>query len=103
MGKGQYEFFIKHPAKGWENGLPVGNGRQGAVLYGTAQTERLLLNEESLWCGGRKERGNIPSKEAREHAIELLKNGQAQKRRNIILESSIPFPGIWNAFNLQRR
>ena len=79
MGKGRYEFFIKHPAKGWENGLPVGNGRQGAVLYGTAQTERLLLNEESLWCGGRQERGNIPSKEAREHAIELLKNGQAQE------------------------
>lgn len=98
MGKGQYEFFIKHPAKGWENGLPVGNGRQGAVLYGTAQTERLLLNEESLWCGGRKERGNIPSKEAREHAIELLKNGQAQEAEEYYFRKFNSLPRYLESF-----
>ena len=30
MGKG---FYLTHEAKSWEQGLPVGNGQQGAVLW----------------------------------------------------------------------
>ena len=53
MGKG---FYLAHEAKSWEQGLPVGNGRQGAVLLGGVQQERIVLNEESLWYGGKRER-----------------------------------------------
>ena len=31
--------------------LPIGNGRMGAMIYGGAQTDRLELNEISLWSG----------------------------------------------------
>ena len=31
--------------------LPVGNGRLGAVVFGGVQTERLALNESTLWSG----------------------------------------------------
>ena len=40
------------PATMFEDALPMGNGRLGATMYGGVQSERLLLNESSLWSGG---------------------------------------------------
>jgi alpha-L-fucosidase 2 len=39
------------PAAAWEEALPVGNGRLGAMVFGDPVRERLQLNEESLWAG----------------------------------------------------
>jgi len=40
------------PAKVWErDALPVGNGRLGAMVFGGVETERIQLNEESMWAG----------------------------------------------------
>ena len=38
------------PALEWNEALPVGNGRLGAMIFGGPQRERLQLNEESVWC-----------------------------------------------------
>lgn len=35
----------------WENALPVGNGRLGAMVYGNVEREILQLNEETIWSG----------------------------------------------------
>ncbi len=40
------------PAKAWEDALPVGNGRLGAMVLGKPGEERIQLNEETLWSGG---------------------------------------------------
>jgi len=40
------------PAQKWEEALPVGNGRLGAMVFGTHGEERIQLNEETLWSGG---------------------------------------------------
>ncbi len=40
------------PAKEWEEALPVGNGRLGAMVFGKHGEERIQLNEETLWSGG---------------------------------------------------
>jgi len=40
------------PAKKWEEALPVGNGRLGAMVFGTHSEERIQLNEETYWSGG---------------------------------------------------
>ncbi|MET3807158.1 hypothetical protein ABIB25_004181 [Nakamurella sp. UYEF19] len=40
------------PATSWENeALPLGNGRLGAMMFGGPDTERIHLNEQSLWGG----------------------------------------------------
>lgn len=39
------------PAKFWEEGFPLGNGRLGAVMYGSCQKEILKINEDTLWSG----------------------------------------------------
>lgn len=35
----------------WEEALPVGNGRIGAMIYGGAMHDRIAINEETLWTG----------------------------------------------------
>ena len=36
----------------WENALPIGNGRLGAMVYGNVEKETIQLNEHTLWSGG---------------------------------------------------
>lgn len=80
MGKG---FYLTHEAKSWEQGLPVGNGQQGAVLLSGVQQERIVLNEESLWYGGKRERAVEAGKEKLEKVRELLEKGEASKAQTL--------------------
>lgn len=43
--------WYEKPATKWTEALPLGNGRLGAMVFGSAPKERLQLNEESLWAG----------------------------------------------------
>jgi alpha-L-fucosidase 2 len=43
--------WFDKPAANWNEALPLGNGRLGAMVFGTPAKERLQLNEESLWAG----------------------------------------------------
>ena len=40
------------PAKNWNEALPVGNGRLGAMIFGNVKKELIQLNESTLWSGG---------------------------------------------------
>ncbi len=44
-------WFTK-PASIWEEALPVGNGRIGAMVYGKSGEEKIQFNEETYWTGG---------------------------------------------------
>jgi len=44
--------WYTHPADKWENALPVGNGRLGAMVFGKTDEEQIQLNEETYWSGG---------------------------------------------------
>ncbi len=44
--------WYRQPARIWNDALPVGNGRLGAMVFGGAADEHLQLNEETLWSGG---------------------------------------------------
>ncbi len=43
--------WYRQPAKDWNEALPVGNGRIGAMIFGDPWNETIQLNEESLWAG----------------------------------------------------
>ncbi len=38
--------------------LPIGNGRMGALIFGQPERERISVNEDSLWTGGKNPSGN---------------------------------------------
>ncbi len=43
--------WYTRPASRWEEALPIGNGRLGAMIFGRVGQERLQLNEQTLWAG----------------------------------------------------
>ena len=49
------ELWYKQPASIWEEALPIGNGRLGAMIYGGVEKEHLQFNEETLWDGKPRE------------------------------------------------
>jgi alpha-L-fucosidase 2 len=44
--------WYQQPAKDWNEALPIGNGRLGAMIFGGAKEELIQLNEATLWTGG---------------------------------------------------
>ncbi|MEI6049290.1 MAG: glycoside hydrolase family 95 protein [Bacteroidota bacterium] len=52
------KLWYKQPASVWEEALPVGNGRLGAMVFGNPLHERLQLNEESIWAGSKINNNN---------------------------------------------
>jgi alpha-L-fucosidase 2 len=49
-----------NPALAWEEALPLGNGKTGAMVFGGISRERLQLNNNTLWSGY-PEPGNNPN------------------------------------------
>ncbi|MCK5280680.1 MAG: glycoside hydrolase N-terminal domain-containing protein, partial [Cyclobacteriaceae bacterium] len=45
------QIWYDTPSENWFEALPLGNGRLGAMVYGTVEEEQIQLNEESLWAG----------------------------------------------------
>ncbi|WP_425638159.1 glycoside hydrolase family 95 protein [Algoriphagus yeomjeoni] len=56
--------WYNQAAEEWEEGLPVGNGRLGAMVMGIPGQEHLQLNEDSLWPGGYEDWGLAEGKRA---------------------------------------
>ena len=46
------KLWYEQPASVWEEALPIGNGRLGAMVYGGKSTDHIQFNEETLWTGG---------------------------------------------------
>ncbi len=61
--------FFNTPAKIWEEALPIGNGRLGAMIFSHPEKLRIQLNEISLWSGEPYE--NADKKDAHKHLDEL--------------------------------
>lgn len=50
--KNDYTLWYEKPAKDWNEALPIGNGRLGAMIFGRVKEELLQMNEQTLWTGG---------------------------------------------------
>src|SRR5215470_36687 len=48
---GVLTLWYRRPATNWNEALPIGNGRLGAMIFGGIEGERIQLNEDTLWAG----------------------------------------------------
>src|SRR5512143_2490262 len=55
---GADRLWYRQPAADWNEALPVGNGRLGAMVFGTPDHEKLQLNEETVWAGSPVDNNN---------------------------------------------
>ncbi|KAL1875719.1 hypothetical protein VTK73DRAFT_9908 [Phialemonium thermophilum] len=60
----EHTLFYNTPANLWQDALPIGNGRLGAMVRGTTNVERLWVNEDSVWYGGPQQRINPAARTA---------------------------------------
>jgi len=85
--------FYDKPASEWNEALPIGNSRLGAMVYGDPSKEQLQLNEETIWAGGP---GNNVPKNTYAKILEirkLLAEGkpeEAQKLSNETFPRKVP-------------
>jgi len=47
----KWVLWYRQPARNWNEALPLGNGRLGAMVFGGVAKERLQLNEDTMWSG----------------------------------------------------
>ena len=60
----QLKLWYDNPAQVWEEALPLGNGRLGAMVYGNPTNEYYQLNENTLWSGAPRDWNNPKAQEA---------------------------------------
>lgn len=70
------KLYYTSPAQAWEEALPIGNGRLGAMIYGRVVREEFQLNEESMWYGAPTNRINPDARENLEQIRELIFAGR---------------------------
>lgn len=80
--------WYRQPAAEWEEALPIGNGRLGAMVYGGTDRELLQVNEESMWYGGRTDRLNPDAGENLPKIREYLEQGEIRKAERL-METSL--------------
>ncbi|HNT87526.1 MAG TPA: glycoside hydrolase family 95 protein [Candidatus Hydrogenedentes bacterium] len=84
--------WYRQPAAVWEEALPVGNGRLGAMVFGGAPVERIQFNEETLWDGYPRERVNPKAREALPEVRRLLFEGKNEEARQLADETMLGVP-----------
>ena len=78
------KLWYKQPATQWEEALPLGNGRLGAMIYGGVHEEHLQMNEEGMWYGGKVDRNNPDMKEQLPVIRELIFKGEIKKAERLM-------------------
>lgn len=64
--------WYTHPAKEWNEALPVGNGSLGGMIFGGLEEERIQLNEKTIWAGGREDFENPKARASLKQVRKLL-------------------------------
>lgn len=77
------QIWFDKPATNWENALPVGNGRLGAMVFGNVENERLQLNEESVWAGEPTQVYSPQTAQAVEEVRQLLFEGKYKEAEEL--------------------
>lgn len=76
--------WYKKPATQWEEALPIGNGRLGAMVCGGIQKETLYLNEDSIWYGRSINRINPDAKDNLDKVRTLILNKEVKKAEQLL-------------------
>lgn len=50
--------WYRQPAQTWTEALPVGSGRLAAMVFGGVGSERIQINEDTIWAGEKRDRNN---------------------------------------------
>ncbi len=84
--------WYRAPAASWNEALPIGNGRLGAMVFGGVGEERLQLNEDTVWAGEKRDRVNPDGAKAVPEVRRLLFAGRVAEAEALADKSIIATP-----------
>jgi alpha-L-fucosidase 2 len=90
--KSDLRLWYRQPAVTWNEALPIGNGRLGAMVFGRIHGERLQLNEDTVWAGERRDRTNPAGPSAVPEVRRLLFAGKAAEAEALADRAIIATP-----------
>jgi len=81
------KIWFNQPTVKWNEGLPVGNGSLGGMLYGKPAKQIFCLNEETIWTGEKRyDRDRKGSYKALPEIRQLLFDGQYVEAEKVVGE-----------------
>jgi alpha-L-fucosidase 2 len=81
-------WYNKSSGATWENALPIGNGKLGAMIYGNVDTETVQLNECTVWSGSPNKNDNDLCLDSLSEIRQLIFNGK-QKEAEALANKTI--------------
>lgn len=101
----QLSLWYDKPATAWEQALPIGNGRMGAMIFGGVAKERLQFNESTLWTGVPHDYSHPEAVEVLPEIRQLLFDGKQKQAEDLAMarfmsvplrqERYQPFGDVW--------
>src|SRR5215218_7134206 len=88
----ELRLWYRQPAAQWTEALPIGNGRLAAMVFGGVGSERLQLNEETVWAGERRDRTNPEGARSLPEVRRLLFAGKPGEAEALAEKSVIAVP-----------
>ncbi|MGF7048296.1 alpha-L-fucosidase 2 [Paenibacillus sp. DS2015] len=80
----QWKMSYLEPASKWEEALPLGNGRLGAMMYGGIEREEFQLNEDTLWAGFPRDTAQYNSARYLDKVRSLIEEGKYTEAEQLI-------------------
>ncbi|GAO28867.1 putative large secreted protein [Geofilum rubicundum JCM 15548] len=83
------KLWYAEPAAQWEEALPLGNGRLGAMVFGNPAIELIQLNENTIWAGSPNRNDNPDALEALPLIRQLIFEGKYIEAQDLTNEKVI--------------
>lgn len=82
--------WYNQPANLWEETVPLGNGRLGMMPDGGIFTEKVVLNEISMWSGSETDYSNPEASKSLPEIQRLLTEGRNKEAQDVMYEHFVP-------------
>jgi alpha-L-fucosidase 2 len=84
QNKPPLKLWYKSPAGAtWENALPIGNGKLGAMVYGNVERETIQLNEHTVWSGSPNRNDNPEALASLPQIRQLIFDGKQKEAETL--------------------
>ena len=80
------------PATAWEQALPIGNGRMGAMIFGGVEKDRFQFNESTLWTGAPHDYSHPDAVKVLPEIRQLLFDGKQKQAEDLAMEKFMSIP-----------
>ncbi len=86
------KLWYDEPAIQWVEALPIGNGRLGGMVFCRPDSERIQLNDDTLWDGGPIDHNNPEALEALPVVRKMLFEGKNEEAEKLAFQKMMGVP-----------